>query len=217
MTESLFETFLLLFVVIDPIGLAVIFAGLTLGGSADYRRRMALQGTALAAAVLLVFALIGDPLLRALNIGLPAFRIAGGALLFLLAVDMVFARHSGVRAPTEREQAEAEHRKDISVFPLAIPLIAGPGAITTVLLKSGGTPALQVGVWAMLGMLGLVLGITLLALLLSHRILRLLGETGANVVGRVFGIVLAALAVQFMLDGLRAGLVLGADLRAALF
>lgn len=196
MFEFLFENFLLLFVVIDPLGLAVIFAGLTHGESADYRRRMAVQGTAIAAVVLVVFALAGNALLHALNIGLPAFRIAGGGLLFLLAVDMVFARHSGVRAPTAREQAEAEHRKDISVFPLAIPLIAGPGAITTVLLKSSS------GSGTMLGMLAIVLALTLVALLLAPRILKLLGETGTNVVGRVFGIVLAALAVQFMLDGL---------------
>jgi multiple antibiotic resistance protein len=206
MTELLLETFLLLFVVIDPLGLAVIFAGLTHGESAEYRRRMAMRGTVIAAVVLVVFALIGDALLRTLNIGLPAFRIAGGALLFLLAIDMVFARHSGVRAPTQREQAEAEQRRDISVFPLAIPLIAGPGAITTVLLKSGAGHGLHVGTWVLLSMLGVVLILTLSALLFSHRILKLLGETGANVVGRVFGIVLAALAVQFMLDGLAAGL-----------
>jgi multiple antibiotic resistance protein len=196
MFELLFETFLLLFVVIDPLGLAVIFAGLTHGETADYRRRMAVRGTVTAAVVLFVFALAGDALLKALNIGLSAFRIAGGGLLFLLAVDMVFARHSGVRAPTAREAAEAEQRKDISVFPLAIPLIAGPGAITTVLLKSGASSGV------MLGMLAVVLALTLAALLLAPRILKLLGETGTNVIGRVFGIILAALAVQFMLDGL---------------
>lgn len=206
MFERLAEIFLLLFVVVDPLGLAIIFAGLTQGETRAYRRRMAIQGTMLAALVLVVFALIGDPLLRLLNIGLPAFRIAGGVLLFLLAVDMVFARPSGARAPTQREQAEAEQRKDISVFPLAIPLIAGPGAITTVLLKSGPTTDAALGLWAVLAMLGLVLGMTLLALLGAHRILKLLGLTGANVVSRVFGIVLAALAVQFILDGLMAGL-----------
>jgi len=204
MFELLFETFLILLVVIDPIGLAPIFAALTHGESEPYRRRMALRGTALAAVVLVAFALLGDSLLAALNIGLPAFRIAGGALLFLLAIEMVFARHSGVRAPTQREQAEAEHKKDISVFPLAIPLIAGPGAITTVLLTAGVRQESFATVGALLAMLGVVLGLTLVSLLLSARIMKLLGETGANVVSRVLGILLAALAVQFVLDGLQA-------------
>ena len=206
MLDLLFDKFLLLFVVVDPLGLAVIFAGLTHGEPADYRRRMALHGTGIAAVVLLVFALFGDRLLAALNIGLPAFRIAGGALLFLLAIDMVFARHSGVRAPTAREQAEAERRKDISVFPLAIPLIAGPGAITTVLLTAGGGRGSLFATVTLLAVLGVVLALTLLALLAAPRIVRLIGETGANVVGRVFGIVLAALAVQFIIDGLHIGL-----------
>lgn len=204
MLELLFETFLILLVVIDPIGLAPIFAALTLGESEIYRRRMAVRGTSLAAFVLVLFVLLGNNLLATLNIGLPAFRIAGGALLFLLAIDMVFARHSGVRAPTQREQAEAEHKKDISVFPLAIPLIAGPGAITTVLLMSGDRQDSFTTVGALLAMLGVVLGLTLASLLLSTRILKLLGETGANVVSRLLGILLAALAVQFVLDGLQA-------------
>lgn len=206
MFEILFNTFLILFVVIDPVGLAPIFAGLTHGESADYRRRMAFKGTALAAVVLVAFTLLGDRLLGVLGISLPAFRIAGGVLLFLLAIDMVFARHSGVRAPTQREQVEAEHRRDISVFPLAIPLIAGPGAITTVLLTASSGRASAAMVGALLIMLGVVLALTLLSLLLSPRIMKLLGETGANVVSRVLGIVLAALAVQYILDGLAAGL-----------
>lgn len=206
MFDHLFHAVLLLFVAVDPIGLAAIFAGLTQGESAHYRRRMALHGTGLAALVLVVFALFGDSLLAALHISLPAFRIAGGALLFLLAVDMVFARHSGVRAPTEREQAEAEHRKDISVFPLAIPLIAGPGAITTVLLMAGTGRGSLLMTGALLAVLAVVLATTLASLLAAGRIMRVIGETGANVVGRVFGIVLAALAVQFVLDGLQAAL-----------
>lgn len=206
MTEILFDTFLLLFVVIDPIGLAPMFVALTPGESAADRRRMAVRGTALAGIVLVTFALVGEALLAALRISLPAFRIAGGLLLFLLAIDMVFARHSGVRAPTRREQVEAEAKRDISVFPLAVPLIAGPGAITTVLLATsrGGDSAAALG--ALLAMLALVLLLALAALLSATRLTRLLGETGTNVVGRVFGIVLAALAVQFVLDGLRAGL-----------
>lgn len=204
MFELLLDTFLVLFVVIDPIGLAPMFAALTHGESDAWRRRMALRGTALAALVLVVFALLGDSLLAVLNIGLPAFRIAGGVLLLLLAVDMVFARHSGVRAPTLREQAEAEQKKDISVFPLAIPLIAGPGAITTVLLTSGGRHESMSATLVLLFTLAIVLSLTLISLLFSTRIMRLLGETGANVVSRVLGVVLAALAVQFMLDGLQA-------------
>lgn len=206
MTELLFDTFLLLFVVIDPIGLAPMFVALTLGESAAERRRMAVRATVLAGIVLVTFAFVGEALLAALRIGLPAFRIAGGLLLFLVAIDMVFARPSGARGPTPREQVEAEHKRDISVFPLAVPLIAGPGAITTVLLATsrGGDSAATLG--AVLAMLVLVLALTLAALLAATPLTRLLGETGSNVVGRVLGIVLAALAVQFVLDGLRAGL-----------
>jgi len=207
MFNLVFDTFLILFVVIDPVGLTAIFAALTQSESEQFRRRLAFRGTLLAAIVLFVFTVFGDPLLSALGIGLPAFRIAGGALLFLLAVDMVFARHSGVRAPTPREQAEAEQRRDISVFPLAIPLIAGPGAITTVLLMAGSGRESPAAVGIILAMLAVVLGITLALLLLATRVVRLLGETGANVVSRVLGIVLAALAVQYMLDGLNAGLM----------
>ena len=206
MLDHLIHTFLLLFVAVDPIGVAAMFVGLTQVESVDYRRRMAWRGAGLAALVLVVFALFGDVLLTALHISLPAFRIAGGALLFLLAIDMVFARHSGVRAPTAREQAEAEHRKDISVFPLAIPLIAGPGAITTVLLTAASGHGSWIVTGGLLVVLAVVLLITLVSLLTASRIMRLIGETGANVVGRVFGIVLAALAVQFILDGLHTGL-----------
>lgn len=122
--EVLFNTFVVLFIVIDPVGLAPMFLGLTRGGTAAYQRKMAIRGTALASGMLLVFFFFGDALLAALGIGLPAFRIAGGALLFLLAIDMVFARQSGLRSTTTREQEEAEHKEDISVFPLAFPLIA---------------------------------------------------------------------------------------------
>ena len=160
----------------------------------------------IAGGILVTFVIVGDALLRALGIGVPAFQIAGGVLLFLLAVDMLFARHSGLRSTTEREQREAEHRKDISVFPLAIPLIAGPGALTTVLLmvgEQGDNPAV---IGATLVVVMLVLAMALGSLLLSGRLLRLIGETGANVISRVLGVVLAALAAQYILDGLQAGL-----------
>jgi multiple antibiotic resistance protein len=205
MMDLLVNTFVILVVVIDPIGLTPMFAALTQGGTPDYQRRMAFKGTSLAAVVLVVFVLIGDGLLRSLGISLAAFRIAGGVLLLLLAIDMVFARHSGLRSTTLREQAEAEQRKDISVFPLAIPLIAGPGAITTVLLSVGSQPSLATSLVLLL-MLAVVLLLTLGALLLAPRIMALMGETGANVVTRTLGIVLAALAVQFVLDGVATGM-----------
>ena len=206
MIELLFDTFIILFVVVDPIGLAPMFAALTRDDTPRQRRRLALRGVLIAGGILVTFVIVGDALLRALGIGVPAFQIAGGVLLFLLAVDMLFARHSGLRSTTEREQREAEQRKDISVFPLAIPLIAGPGALTTVLLmvgEQGDNPAV---IGATLVVVILVLAIALGSLLLSGRLLRLIGETGANVISRVLGVVLAALAAQYILDGLQAGL-----------
>ncbi|MEK7207871.1 MAG: MarC family protein, partial [Pseudomonadota bacterium] len=181
MSDLFLDYLIIMLVVVDPIGLTPIFAALTHGESAATRRKMAVRGTLIAAVILVVFVLAGDRLLRLLGIGMPAFQIAGGVLLFLLAVDMVFARHSGLRSTTEREQKEAETRKDISVFPLAIPLIAGPGALTTVLLMVGEQGDDPVVLAAVLGVLLVVLLITLMALLLSGRIMAFLGETGANV------------------------------------
>lgn len=206
MSDLFLDFLIIMLVVVDPIGLTPIFAALTHGESAATRRKMAVRGTLIAAVILVVFVLAGDRLLRLLGIGMPAFQIAGGVLLFLLAVDMVFARHSGLRSTTEREQKEAETRKDISVFPLAIPLIAGPGALTTVLLMVGEQGDDPVVLAAVLGVLLVVLLITLMALLLSGRIMAFLGETGANVISRVLGVILAALAVQFALDGWMASL-----------
>ena len=203
--ETLFNSFIVLFIVVDPLGIASIFASLTHGGTDRYRRQMAVKGTVLATAIMLTFLFIGDLLLKALGIGLPAFRIAGGALLFLLAIDMVFARQSGLRSTTSREQQEAEHKDDISVFPLAFPLISGPGTLTTILLMASHTHDMAMVVSNVVIMF-LVLALTLLTLLSASTIMKWMGETGANVVSRLFGLILAALAVQYMLDGLRAGL-----------
>ncbi len=205
MLELLINTFVLLIVVIDPVGLVPMFAAITRGESERARRRMALRGTAIAAIILVTFIFAGDGILRALGVSVPAFQIAGGVLLFLLAVDMVFARHSGFRSTTEREQQEAASRKDISVFPLAFPLIAGPGALTTVLLMVNDQGDNPVFLLAGFAVLIAVLALTLVALLAAGRIMRLIGETGANVVSRVLGVILAALAVQYVLDGVQAG------------
>jgi multiple antibiotic resistance protein len=202
--DFVFNAFVTLLVVVDPLGLAPIFAALTRGFSEKHKRESAIRGTMLGALILFLFALAGDVLLEALGIGLPAFRIAGGLLLFLLALDMVFARPSGMRATTVREQEEESYQQDISVFPLAIPLIAGPGAITTVLLYTGGSSPGQLALF--MGVLFVILLLTLGSLLLAPRVMQLFGETGANVLSRVLGVLLAALAVQFVLDGLHTSL-----------
>lgn len=200
--------FVALFVVIDPVGLAPMFVGLTRGVAPAQQRRLAIKGVAIAAMILLAFAFLGDAMLHLLGIGLAAFRIAGGILLLLLAIDMLFARHSGLRSTTSEETREAEQRTDISVFPLAIPLIAGPGAFTTLLLTIRNAHE-QAGAIAMaVAVLLAVLLITLAALLAAGRLMRFMGETGANVLTRVLGVLLSALAIQFVIDGLRAALLL---------
>jgi multiple antibiotic resistance protein len=203
MVETVFHAFITLLVIIDPIGIAAIFVSLTLGGDDAYKRRMAVRGTVIAMAVLLAFALAGEYLFRALGITLPAFRIAGGALLFLLAIDMVLVRRTGLRSTTLSEDREAGHKEDISVFPLAIPLIAGPGALTSVLLLLGRAEHDLVLQGAVVAVLLAVLSLTLVVLLFAAHVMKYLGVTGVNVVGRVLGIILAALAVQFILDGIR--------------
>jgi multiple antibiotic resistance protein len=201
MAEQVLYSFVALFVIIDPVGSAAIFAALTRGAPAAFRRSMAWRGTVIAGVLILAFAFGGAALLRALGITLPAFRIAGGILLFLLAVDMVFARPSGIRMPTATEEAEAEHRADISVFPLAFPLLAGPGALTSIVLLMGRATAPLAAAGVVAALLA-VMALTLLLLRAAPEVLRLLGVTGANVVSRVLGVILAALAAQLVLDGI---------------
>ena len=205
MFEQLLKTFILFFVVIEPISMVPLFGALTRGAEARYRRRMALKAVAISAGIFIVFALVGDYLLQALNVSVNAFKIAGGMLLFLLSVDMVFARNSGLRSTTVREQDEARYREDISVFPMAFPLIAGPGALATLLLVVSEVRGEMTEVALTLGVVMLVLLITLILLLATNAVMRVLGVTGANVVSRLLGVVLTALAVQYVVDG---GLVL---------
>lgn len=203
MTETLISAFVTLFVAIEPLSTAAIFASLVPSAAPGERRKTAVRGVAISAVVLFAFAFGGEPLLGALGIELSAFRIAGGILLLLVSIDMVMARPSGLRAATPGELQESGRRQDISVFPLAIPLIAGPGALTSVVLLMGGAGGditLQASVSAILIV---VLAITLACLLAAPRIVGWLGETGVNVTSRVSGILLAALAVQFVIDGVR--------------
>lgn len=200
MTEQLIKTFIIFFVVIEPVSLVPMFGALTRGGEPGYRTRMAWKSVAISAGIFIVFALAGDWLLRLLGISVSAFKIAGGVLLFLLAVDMVLARESGLRSTTVREQEEARYREDISVFPLAFPLITGPGTLATLLLLTAET-ASYIEFSLVLAMGLLALAVTLAFLLLTQPLMRIMGVTGGTVVSRLLGVVLAALAVQYMVDG----------------
>lgn len=200
MIEQLVKTFIIFFVVIEPVSLVPMFGALTRGGEAGYRKRMAWKSVAVSAGIFIVFALLGDWLLEVLGVSVEAFKIAGGLLLFMLSVDMVFARQSGLRSTTVREQDEARYREDISVFPLAFPLIAGPGALATLLLLMNDAGSM-VELALVLGTGLFALAVTLAFLLLTTPIMRVMGVTGANVVSRLLGVVLAALAVQYVVDG----------------
>jgi multiple antibiotic resistance protein len=204
MTEQLVKIFVLFFVVIEPLSLVPMFGALTRGGEPAYRRRMAVKSIAVSACIFVVFALAGEWLLQVLGVSVNAFKIAGGLLLFLLAVDMVFARQSGLRSTTVREQDEARYREDVSVFPMAFPLIAGPGALATLLLvlvEQNGDPFKTLIV---LGVVGAILLLTLALLLATPLVMRVMGVTGANVTSRLLGVVLSALAVQYVVDGVGA-------------
>lgn len=201
MLNEIVHSFVTFLVILDPIGVAVIFASLTHEAPADFRRRTAFQATLIASVLVLVFGAVGEPLLAALDVRMSAFRIAGGMLLFLLATDMVFARPSGIRNPTEPEEKEARRQRDISVFPLAFPLLAGPGALTSIVLSVSQARSI-VETAGIIASLLVVLILTLAALLSASRVTQLLGLTGANVVGRVLGVILAALAAQYVVDGI---------------
>jgi multiple antibiotic resistance protein len=197
------SAFVTLFVVIDPPGCAPIDAGLTSGATRAQARSMALRASLIAGIILLIFALFGENLLGALHIELDAFRIAGGIMLFLIALDMVFEKR------TERREARAERVKatpeveDVSVFPMATPMIAGPGSIATMMLlmsRSQGTEQTLV----VLAALAAVLALTLLALVAAGPLMKLLGSRVEAVITRLLGVLLAALAAQYVIDGVKA-------------
>jgi multiple antibiotic resistance protein len=192
-----------LFVVVDPVGLAPTFLAVTEGLSEKLRREVALRAALIAGVILIGTALIGDWLLAALSISLSAFRIAGGLLLFSIAAEMVL----GVRIRRESEAAEQavdERARNIAAFPLAIPLMAGPGAITATVLLAGRADANPVQLALLLAVVIVVSAACLVAFLLAARIGRLIGVTGNIVLSRLLGVLLAALAVQYVVDGVRA-------------
>ena len=198
MSSLVVRTFLTLFVVIDPIGLAPIFVTLAGDRSPKEQVKIARRAILVAGCILLVFAVTGSVLLRYLNVSIEAFGVAAGVLLFKIAVDMVFAQRE---RETEAEEKEARLREDISVFPLAIPLIAGPGTLASILILVNEASTYPWGLAIVLAIAAVVLAIAYTLLCLSRRLAQLLGQTGINVVTRVFGVLLSALAVQYIANG----------------
>jgi multiple antibiotic resistance protein len=201
--DYLISALVTLLVVVDPVGLAPTFLAVTHGLPAKARKRIALRACIIAGAILAGTALVGDWLLRQLGIGVPAFRIAGGLLLFGVASEMVFGSRID-RQSKQAEEALEEHVRNIAAFPLAIPLMAGPGAITATLLLAGQADRQPLHLAVLFGVILVVVAACLLVYLLASRIERLLGITGNVVLSRLLGVILAALAVQFVIDGVRA-------------
>lgn len=197
-TISSFVTFL---TVIDPVGLAPVVLGLTSHFSSEQRNEIVTRAILISSGIILFFAVVGRILLDHLGIALYAFNIAGGALLFLVAVDMLFGRPSGTRE-TKAEEEEAMTREDISVFPLAIPMIAGPGTIATTILYVGQAAIHPINLVAVAIAITGALLIAWLAMRSCTWLLKYVGKTGILVISRILGILLAALAVQFMLNGI---------------
>ncbi len=203
--EFLISALVTLVVVVDPIGLVPSYLAVTHGLPKKARSNVALRAALIAAGILAGSALFGDWLLRTLSIGLPAFRIAGGLLLFSIASEMVF----GVRIERQSRQAEdaiEEHVRNIAAFPLAIPLMAGPGAITATVLIAGRSEGDPMRLAILLAVIAVVLTLCFAVFVLSSRIGKLLGTTGNTVLSRLLGVLLAALAVQYVIDGVRAAL-----------
>ncbi|WP_152435678.1 MarC family protein [Erythrobacter sp. THAF29] len=201
MTELFVSAFVTLFVVIDPPGCAPIYAGLTKAAPARLARNMALRATAIAAVILTIFAFFGEDLLKALHIELDSFRIAGGLMLFFIAFEMVFEKRTQ-RREERAEKISASEVEDVSVFPMAMPMLAGPGAIAAIMLlmneADGMAETLEV-----FAALAAVLILTAAALVAAGPLIRLLGDKVEAVITRLLGVLLAALAAQYVIDGLR--------------
>ncbi|MES2055568.1 MAG: MarC family protein [Pseudomonadota bacterium] len=205
MIELFVSSLITFFVVIDPPGCAPIYAGLSAGATPEHRRAMAIRAVLVAAAILLVFALFGEDLLRGLGISLASFRIAGGIMLFLIALEMVFEKRTERREDRAAKVAATPEVEDVSIFPMAMPMIAGPGSIASVMLLMSKNEGVE-RTLVVLGALATILLLTLLALLAAGPIMRVLGAKIEAVITRLLGVLLAALAVQFVIDGIRISL-----------
>jgi multiple antibiotic resistance protein len=199
--ELFLSAFVTLLVIIDPPGCAPIFAGLTRDAPADQKRAMAIRSAGIAFAILLFFGLLGEDLLKVLGVSLAAFRIAGGIMLFLIALEMVFERRTQRRETRAQEVGADPEHEDISVFPMAIPMIAGPGSIASIMLLVARSSGIQETA-IVFAALAAVLALTLIALLAAGPLMRLLGHKMEAMLTRLLGVILAALAAQFVIDGI---------------
>lgn len=206
-TQAIFETAIIalatFFATIGPLDVAAVFAALSSNFDSHLRKLMAVRGVVIATIILLVFAFFGEFFLSHMGISLPAFRTAGGILLLLIGIEMVFARSSGGASTIHEEEVEAATRQDIAVFPLATPLIAGPGAIGAAILLMANTDGEILLQATVVASLLVILLFTLAALLIASQIQHFLGVTGQNVISRILGVLLSALAVQFIFDGIK--------------
>ena len=205
MIELYLSALVTFFVVIDPPGCAPIYAGLTTGASPAHRRSMAIRAVVVAAIILFVFAAVGESILHALGVSLSAFRIAGGIMLFLIALEMVFEKRTERREDRAAKVASTPEVEDVSIFPMAMPMIAGPGSIASVMLMMSRNHGLE-RVAAVLAALTTILVLTLVALLAAGPLMKLLGARIEAVITRILGVLLGALAVQFVIDGIRISL-----------
>ncbi|HEV7437248.1 MAG TPA: MarC family protein [Pseudorhizobium sp.] len=206
--DTLVNAFTTLLVTLDPPGLAPVFLGLTVGMTRTQRRQVAIRGSLIAFGILAIFALFGASLLGSLGISMGAFRIAGGLLLFWIAFEMVFERRQERKEKTSQAAVTIDHIHNIAVFPLALPLIAGPGAISATVLLAGTLS----GPWdraLLILVLALSMGLVLTMLLIAERLDRFLGVTGRAILTRLLGVILAALSVQFVVDGIKAAFAAG--------
>ncbi len=202
MIELFISAFVTFFVVIDPPGCAPIFASLTSGAPPSHRRSMAVRSVIVAASLLFAFAIFGEAFLGALGVSLDAFRIAGGIMLFMIALEMVFEKRTERRENRAQDVKDSEH-EDISIFPMAIPMIAGPGSIASAMLLTSRSNGLPESL-TVLGALAAVLLLTLLCLLVAGPLMKMLGYRLEAMITRVLGVILAALAAQFVIDGIKA-------------
>jgi multiple antibiotic resistance protein len=205
MIELYLSALVTFFVVIDPPGCAPIYAGLTHGATPAHRRSMAIRAVVVAAIILFVFAAVGEAMLHALGVSLSAFRIAGGIMLFLIALEMVFEKRTERREDRAAKVAQSPEVEDVSIFPMAMPMIAGPGSIASVMLMMSRNHGFE-KVAVVLAALATILALTLIALLAAGPLMRLLGARIEAVITRILGVLLGALAVQFVIDGIRISL-----------